>query len=98
MKLWGVLRTDGKLTGDALLETEHLRKSDVKDYAQLIGELCHALDLSRPVLLNKHLNDFERFSRAVFKPEDFMEPVSFDRFEVELFFKDVKKREENVVS
>lgn len=96
MKVWGVLRTDGHIVKDALMETAHQTKNEVEDYAFLVGELCRALDLSRPVLLNKHANDFERFSRVVFKPEDFMEPVDFDRFEIELFFKTSPKREGHV--
>lgn len=86
MKAWGVLRTDGRIVKDVLLETAHQKKDEIGDPGLLVNELCRALDLSRPVLLNKHLSDFERFSRAVFKPEDFMESVDFDRFEVELFF------------
>lgn len=88
MKYWGVLRTDGRIVKDVLLETPHRTKADVADYAALVNELCRALDLSQPVFLKKHVRDFEQFARAVFKPEDFMEPVHFDKFEVELFFKD----------
>ena len=86
MKVWGVLRTDGHIVKDALLETAHRKKDEIEDHAALVSELCRALDLSRPVLLKKHISDLERFSRAVFKPEDFMENVDFDRFEVELMF------------
>ncbi|HMM30412.1 MAG TPA: hypothetical protein PKB13_01415 [Clostridia bacterium] len=95
MKAWGVLRTDGRIVKDTLIETAHQKKTDMTDYAGLLNDLCHTLDLSRPVLLNKHLNDLERFSRVVFKPEDFMEAVDFDRFEIELFFKGAPKRSDN---
>ncbi len=90
MKYWGTLRTDGRIVKDALLESAYQKKDEIEDYAALVSELCRALDLSRPVLLKKHLNDLDRFSRTVFKSEDFMESVDFDKFEVELFFKDIK--------
>jgi len=92
MKYWGILRTDGRIVNDVLLESDYQKKNEIEDYAVLVSELCRALDLSRPVLLKKHLNDLDRFSRVVFKSEDFMEPVDFDRFEVELFFKDTKDK------
>ncbi|HWS29266.1 MAG TPA: hypothetical protein VN512_04025 [Clostridia bacterium] len=90
MKYWGTLHTDGRIVKDALLESAYQKKGEIEDYAALVSELCRALDLSRPVLLKKHLNDLDRFSRTVFKSEDFMESVDFDKFEVELFFKDIK--------
>ena len=49
----------------------------------MIGEACHILDLSRPVILRKHLQDIDRFGRAIFKAADFMEPIAFDRLEIE---------------
>ena len=93
MKLWGVLRTDGRIVKEALLETPHQKKSELEAYDALIGALCEALDLARPVVLKKHERDISRFSRVVFKREDFMESVDFDRFEIELFFKTPAKRE-----
>ena len=51
----------------------------------IFHELCQALDLSRPVVLNKHINELERFNHTQFRQNDFMEPVSFDRFEIEIF-------------
>ncbi|HWR18913.1 MAG TPA: hypothetical protein VN608_04770 [Clostridia bacterium] len=92
MKYWGILRTDGRIVKDVLLESNYQKKDEIENYTDLISELCRALDLSRPVLLKKHLNDLDRFSRVVFKGEDFMESVDFDRFEVELFFKDAKDK------
>ena len=35
--------------------------------------------------LDKHVNELLRFSHTVFRPDDFMEQVTFDRLEVELF-------------
>ena len=56
------------------------------DLNELISPLCQELDLSRPLMLKKHLKEIEDFSRVVFHPSDFIEPVDFDRFEVEIFY------------
>lgn len=51
----------------------------------VITELCKPLDLAVPVILPKHVSELDKFSRTVFKPEDFMESVEFDGYEVEIF-------------
>ncbi|MFR0882855.1 MAG: hypothetical protein ACLSH5_06180 [Christensenellales bacterium] len=37
-------------------------------------------------MLKKHLKELEDFSRVVFRADDFMEPVDFDKFEIEIFY------------
>ena len=63
----------------------------------LLHELCQDLDLCRPVILRKHVNDLKQFSRVVFKPTDFIEPVDFDEFEIEVL-SEKKKRSTNPYS
>lgn len=48
-----------------------------------LTEICKELDVSCPAVLQKHLRDFQKFRRVVFRPADFMEAVDFDRFELE---------------
>ena len=61
----------------------------------VLHELCQALDLARPVVLSKHIRELEQFSHTQFRQSDFMEPVSFDRFEIEIF---PEKKENNHAS
>ena len=67
------------------------RPSDMEEWSVLLHELCQDLDLCRPVILRKHVNDLARFSRVVFKPADFIESVDFDEFEIEVL-SEKKKR------
>ena len=67
------------------------RPSDMEGWSSLLHELCQDLDLCRPVVLRKHVNDLARFSRVVFKPADFIESVDFDEFEIEVL-SEKKKR------
>lgn len=59
----------------------------------VLHELCQALDLARPVVLEKHIRELDQFSHTVFRASDFMEPIFFDRFEIEIF-PDKKKNEQ----
>ena len=46
-------------------------------------EICHELDISRPLWLNKHEKEFQEFRHTTFLPEHFMEDVRFDKLEIE---------------
>lgn len=83
MRIWATMRKDHRIIGECTLQTAYQKREQVEDWPGLIGEACHALDLARPVILQKHLQDIDRFSRAIFKAEDFMEPIAFDRLEIE---------------
>ncbi len=56
------------------------RPSDAEDWSRLIAEIVKPLDLACPVLLNKHVQELERFNRTWF-----IESIPFDRFELEIF-------------
>lgn len=84
MKIWAKTLIAQKIALDAVQEFP-ARPSDAAGWNQVLTEICHTMDLARPVVLQKHVAEFRKFSRAVFYPQDFMESVDFDRFEVELF-------------
>ncbi len=86
MKVWGLLRNHHKIAKDVVQEfNTDGRPNSLESWTPVIGELCQALDLSRPVILQKHIDELARFSRTTFRPADFMEPVHFQRFEIEIF-------------
>lgn len=63
------------------------------DWQTALAAACHDLDLAVPLVVARHLKDFEDFRQLRFLPEHFLEPVAFDRLEVEYFDPDDKKRE-----
>lgn len=85
MKVWGRIRKDNKTITECVVEISEKDAGSVSDWADPIGEVCGKLDLSRPIILEKHINDLLKFSHTYFKHSDFMENVKFDRLEIELF-------------
>ncbi len=85
MKMWGKVRVDNSTVDDAIIVIHAKTAKDVEDWSEPFAMLCHKLNLSRPVILKKHIRDLEQFSHVFFLPADFIEPVSFDKFEVELY-------------
>ena len=90
MRIWAKTIRHQKIETEVVREFSLARPSSVEDWVPILHELCQALDLSRPVLLNKHVNEFNRFNRTVFRASDFMEPIAFDTFEVEIL---IEKKE-----
>lgn len=62
------------------------------DVMEALREICRQLDLQFPMLLPKHEREFSDFSRTSFLPEHFMEPVCFQRLEIELIQPEEKKK------
>ena len=91
MKIWAKVLTDHRIMNETVREFSSARPSDMEGWSVLLHELCQDLDLCRPVILRKHVNDLKQFSRVVFKPADFIESVDFDEFEIEIIPEKKKK-------
>ena len=85
MKVWARVRVDNRTVDQFTVEIDKKSASEVADWNAPLGELCRALDIARPIVLSKHVNDLLSFSHTAFRPGDFIESVRFDRLEIELF-------------
>ena len=57
-----------------------------------LEEILKVLDLPNPMWLGKHEREYESFRRTSFLPEHFVEPIDFDRLEIEYLDDTGKKR------
>lgn len=90
MKLWGIIRRNQKIIQDHIIEIE-VPEGEAA-FMTALKYLCIKFDLSLPVVLSKHTKELEKFNRTVFKAGDFIEPINFDSFEIEIF--DKKNKDE----
>ena len=84
MRIWAKIICDQRIYKQTVREFSSLRSFSNQEIENIVHELCQELDLSRPVLLTKHFKEFQQFQRITFKAPDFMELISFDKFEIEL--------------
>jgi hypothetical protein len=75
MKYWGKLKSGDKISRDIIVETP--------DFKEAVNAVCDKFDLSRPLILVKHINDISNFRITVFLPDDFVESIRFDALEIE---------------
>ena len=93
MRIWAKTLTRQKIQSEVVREFALARPSDIEGWMSVLHELCQALDLSRPVVLEKHVRELEVFHHTQFRQSDFMEAVPFDRFEIEILIE--KKEHDN---
>lgn len=75
MKFWGKLKTEDRILKDIIVNGDDLKTA--------VAAICNEFDLSKPIILDKHLNETASFNRTVFYPDDFVDSVFFDSFEIE---------------
>lgn len=76
IKIWGKLTTNDKIIKSKTIEVDEKSTS----FFDMLKNLCGILNIPTPVLLDKHVYDFNLFNMCVFKPDDFVESVIFDKF------------------
>ena len=79
IKIWGKLLVDDKVIRGNTIEVDE--KSTT--FFDMLKTLAGSLNIPTPVLLDKHVYDFNVFNICTFKPDDFVEAVNFDRFVLE---------------
>ena len=84
-RLWGKIYKDGKLIQNTVAES-----GEPNALEPCLTELCHELDIEKPVLLQKHQKELAQYGHTAFKAADFIDHISFDKFEIENISK-VKK-------
>lgn len=90
MQIWAMIKTHQKIITDTVMEFDNAQSE--ADWRHIISELCQSLQLSRPVLMNKHIEQLRDFGRTAFLPTDFIESVDFDKLEIEVLPEKKKKR------
>lgn len=79
INVWGKIFVNEKIIKHSVVSVEPKECT----FFDMLKQLCEKLDIPTPVLLNKHLSDFNQFSMTVFKLADFVESINFDRLVIE---------------
>ena len=83
IKIWGKTLKKNKIILNHTVEIMDSFSEDV--VLDGIYSICTEFDMPRPIVLKKHLRDIREFLFVKFLPDDFIEKVYFDKFEVEIF-------------
>jgi len=79
IKIWGKVHSNEKIIKSISIKVDTQKTT----FFDMLTSLCHVLNIPTPVLLDKHVYDFNLFNHCTFKPDDFIEDVVFDSFVVQ---------------
>lgn len=82
MKLWARVMLDEKIVKQHTILVDRLFMQNLQQH---LTDLCYELDVSTPLLLQKHITSLEKFNHIKFIPKDFVEPFEFDKMILEVF-------------
>lgn len=74
------------------MDKQYVAPCTRRDPQEALEEACRALDLSKPLWLDKNQREWETFGQTRFLPDSFMESVDFERLEIEYIDPDAPKR------
>ena len=89
MKLWIKTIKGEKITNSVLYEVQG--SYDPKKLINYLTDICFGLDIPRPIIIEKHIKDMENFNHTIFKTNDFVESVDFDKLWIEVAISKNKK-------
>ena len=87
MRIWFKIFKDNRLLKDTTIEDVSNETRTHKIFHAL-DECCNQLDLSRPIWLDSTVKDFQKFSRARFTADAFIESIEFDYLEIHVLEED----------
>lgn len=79
IKVWGKIFEEDKI----LKHNTVLIDETNCTFFDMLRTVCEKLDIPTPVLLEKHVLDFNCFNFCIFKPADFIQTVNFTKLIVE---------------
>ena len=80
VKIWGKVIKSERIIKSYVLEIDESSTS----FFDMLKTMCEKLNVPTPVLLDKHVYDFNVFNMSTFKPDDFIENVKFNRLTLQL--------------
>lgn len=79
VKILGKLLSNERIIKSTTIEVDEKSTS----FFEMLKNLAQKLNIPTPILLDKHVYDFNLFNVCTFKPDDFVESVVFDKFVLE---------------
>ncbi|MBQ3234954.1 MAG: hypothetical protein IJA97_02220 [Clostridia bacterium] len=62
---------------------KNVSEYESKDFYFHLSEISRRLDIETPIVINHHRENYEQFNFVKFKPDDFIDKVSFDELLLE---------------
>lgn len=79
IRIWGKVYNNEKIIKNGIIDVDASNCT----FFNMLRTISEKLDIPTPVLLEKHVKDFNLFNVCMFNPDDFIQPVNFTKFTIE---------------
>ncbi len=82
-RLWGKIWSNNHMIRDTVIydETDDTRTHKIFN---ALESICYEWDLSKPIWLDKNINEFKRHDKTRFSSDNFVEAIDFDYLEIQI--------------
>lgn len=87
-RLWAKIIISGKMIKNMTIENSDPSLNRTKKIFSAIDEVCYAYDLSKPIWLDKNINEFKKNSKTRFTKDNFVDDIDFDSLDIEVIEED----------
>ena len=87
-RLWAKMIVSGKMVKNMTIENSDSSLNRTKKIFSAIDEVCYAYDLSKPIWLDKNINEFKKNSKTRFTKDNFVDEIEFDSLDIEVIEED----------
>ena len=86
-RLWGKIWKDNHLLQHMVFEDD---SNDTRTHKVFRGleKICYDFDLSKPIWLDKTINEFKQHDKTRFYQDNFIEEIPFDYLEIQVIEED----------
>ena len=78
----------GKMVKNMTIENSDSSLNRTKKIFSAMDEVCYAYDLSKPIWLDKNINEFKKNSKTRFTKDNFVDDIDFDSLDIEVIEED----------
>jgi hypothetical protein len=87
-RLWAKAFKNSKVLNDIIISDIAEDKNRTRKVFDAVDEVCYEFDLSRPVWLDKNINEFKRRDKTRFDQDNFIDSLEFDYLEIQVIEED----------
>ena len=87
-RLWAKAFKNSKVLNDIIISDIAEDKNRTRKVFDAVDEVCYEFDFSRPVWLDKNINEFKRRDKTRFDQDNFIDSLEFDYLEIQMIEED----------
>ena len=83
-KFWAKEFKENKMICDIVITDIDTEKNRTRKIFDAVDEVCYEFDLSKPIWLDKNIEEFKRVDKTRFYQDNFIDSIEFDYLEIQV--------------